>query len=54
MARSIGTTVENNFVNGLITEATGLNFPENACTDTLNCIFYDNGKVSRRKNVRFE
>jgi hypothetical protein len=54
MARSVGVSVENNFVNGLVTEATGLNFPENAVTETQNCVFDDNGVVSRRKGINFE
>lgn len=54
MARSAGVSVENNFVNGLVTEATGLNFPENAVTDALNVIFRDTGKVSRRRGLDFE
>jgi hypothetical protein len=52
--RQIGLTVENNFARGLITEATGLNFPENACTDTDNCIFHQIGEVTRRRGVDLE
>jgi len=48
MARSAGTVVENNFSRGLITEATGLNFPENACTETYDCVFEQTGEVHRR------
>jgi len=54
MARSLGTSIENNFVRGMISEATGLNFPENACTETENCIFKQTGKVQRRKGFRVE
>lgn len=54
MARSVGVSVENNFVNGLVTEATGLNFPENAVTETQNCVFDEIGVVSRRKGINFE
>lgn len=46
--------VESNFINGLITEATALNFPENACTDTDNCIFHPKGEVYRRLGIEFE
>ena len=46
--------VESNFVNGLITEATALNFPENACTDTDNCVFHPKGAVYRRYGIDFE
>lgn len=46
--------VESNFINGLITEATALNFPENACTDTDNCVFHPKGEVYRRYGIDFE
>jgi hypothetical protein len=54
MARSAAVAVENNFIKGLITEATGLNFPENACTDTDNCIFERIGNVTRRFGIDLE
>lgn len=54
MPLQAGQAVENNFKNGLITEATGLNFPENACTDTDNCVFNWEGSVSRRPAFDFE
>lgn len=54
MARNQATTVENNFVTGLITEKTALSFPENAATDTLNCIFKQQGNVTRRPGLTFE
>ena len=47
-------SVENNFVGGLKTEFTGLNFPENACTDTSNCVFSLIGDVTRRGGIDFE
>lgn len=47
-------SVENNFRNGRVTEATGLNFPENACTDELNCVFQFKGNVIRRPGFDFE
>lgn len=46
--------VQNNFINGLVTEATGLNFPENACTETYNCVFNKIGDVTRREGFDFE
>lgn len=49
-----GVSVDNNFIGGLITQATGLNFPENACIDTDNCIFNERGFVSRRPSFDFE
>lgn len=54
MAQQVQANIENTFVNGLITQATGLNFPEKACTDTDNCIFWETGEVSRRKGIDFE
>lgn len=50
----LNQTVESNFINGLITEATALNFPENACTDTDNCVFHPKGEVYRRYGIDFE
>lgn len=46
--------VENNFNKGLITESTGLNFPENAATDTDNCVFDLIGDVYRRLGIDYE
>lgn len=48
------TSVENNFTKGLITEATGLNFPENAATDASNCEFSLIGDVVRRLGINKE
>lgn len=46
--------VENNFVKGLITQASALNFPENACAETFDCIFNLNGTVERREAFKLE
>src|SRR6185369_5168519 len=54
MPRQAGVGLDNSFIKGLITEATGLNFPENACTDTLNCRFNQTGLINRRKGFNFE
>src|SRR2546423_10808058 len=54
MARTSAIAVQNNFVKGLITEATGLTFPENACTDTENCVFTRIGDVTRRLGFDLE
>lgn len=54
MTRNAGFTVENNFVNGLVTEATGLNFPENAVTDTDNCVFDSDTSFRRRNGIDLE
>lgn len=48
MPRQSLAAVEHNFVGGLKTEFTGMNFPENACTDTYDCVFSRTGKVKRR------
>ena len=54
MTSQILSSVENNFTKGLITEATGLNFPENACTSADNCVFTLIGDVTRRGGFNFE
>ncbi len=54
MPQQVSTAVENNFTKGLVTEATGLNFPENAATDVDNCIFSLLGDVYRRSGIDFE
>lgn len=54
MPQQVTTAVENNFTKGLVTEATGLNFPENAATDTDNCFYSHIGSVSRRYGIDFE
>ena len=54
MARETGTVIENIFVKGLITEATGLNFPEHAATDADNVRFFPKGSVERRKGIDYE
>lgn len=51
MPRNAGVVVENNLTGGLITEATGLNFPENAVTATDNCVFDPIGGVRRRSGI---
>jgi len=54
MPLQTGSAVENSFKNGLVTEATGLNFPESACTETYDCIFNFDGSVTRRPGFNFE
>lgn len=54
MPQQITTAVENNFTKGLITEATALNFPENAATDTSNCAYSLLGDVNRRLGIDYE
>src|SRR5579872_4662831 len=54
MPAQVITSVENNFTKGLITEATGLNFPENAATSATNCTFTLIGDVIRREGINEE
>ena len=54
MPQQLTATVENNFTRGLITDSTGLNFPENAATDTDNCIYTIVGDVTRRLGIDYE
>jgi hypothetical protein len=54
LGRQASASVQNSFIKGLITEATGLNFPENACTETTNCVFDERGRVYRRLGIDFE
>lgn len=46
--------VMNTFIQGLKTEFTGLNFPENACTATENCRFARVGNTVRRNGIDLE
>lgn len=54
MPRQLAVSKEFNFSRGLITEASGLNFPENGCTETYNCVFNETGPVSKRPPIDFE
>lgn len=54
MARQQAVKTYNNFVAGLVTEVTPLNYPENAVLDALNCIFGRKGDVRRRLGIDFE
>ena len=54
MPRSQGTAVTNSFVRGLVDQATGLNFPENAVTDVDNVRFPKVGNAERRKGFDLE
>lgn len=54
MPQQVLTAVENNFTKGLITEYTGLNFPENAATSASNCEFTIIGDVVRRYGINKE
>jgi hypothetical protein len=54
MPRGEITTVQNKLIRGLITEATGLNFPEDAVTDSLNVKYDPVGYVERRLGFDLE
>ena len=54
MAQRSSYAVQNNFDQGLKTEFTGLNFPENACTYSDNCTFERIGNVHRRSGFDYE
>lgn len=54
MPQAPNASVMNNFTGGLKTEFTGLNFPENACTDVDNCVFSLIGSVYRRAGFDLE
>ena len=54
MPRNFGTLTEASFVNGVVTEATGLNFPKDAVSDALNVIFKEDGSIERRLGFDYE
>lgn len=54
MPRGEITTVQNKLTRGLITEATGLNFPEDAVTQAENVKFDPVGFVERRLGIDLE
>ena len=54
MANKFAQSVQSNFVGGLKTEFSALNFPENACIDADNVIFSITGETNRRAGFDFE
>src|SRR5258708_2041744 len=54
MPQQVLNSVENNFTKGLITEFTGLNFPENAATVSDNTEYTLIGDVIRREGIDTE
>lgn len=54
MPSQVLSSVENNFTKGLVTEFTGLNFPENAATDADNVEFTLVGDTVRRLGIDLE
>lgn len=54
MARQSGTSLENGLIQGLITEATGVNFPEKAVAECWNVRFERTGNITRRLGYSYE
>lgn len=54
MGRQTSAVEFNNFVGGLVTEATPLNFPDNASLDEDNFVLNTNGSRQRRLGMDFE
>ena len=54
MARTAAAKTYSNFVAGLITEATPLNFPENGVLGSLNVSFDKKGNIRRRLGMDYE
>lgn len=48
MPQRYNETVQNNFINGLVTERNGLTFPDDASVDELNCDLLKDGSRRRR------
>jgi hypothetical protein len=54
MPRSVATAISNSFIKGLVTEANALQYPENSCVETFDCIFDFLGGVQRRPGFDYE
>lgn len=54
MPRQQSAKAQNKFIRGLVTESTALSFPEDACTETFNCVFDETGRVTRRLGFDLE
>jgi hypothetical protein len=54
MPRNAATAIENSFIGGFITQATALNFPQNAAFDQDNVVFSERGIVTRRNGFDYE
>src|ERR1700678_1506710 len=54
MPQQVLNSVENSFSKGLLTEFTGLNFPENAATASSNVIYTLIGDTVRREGFNYE
>lgn len=54
MPRNASSAIENNFTGGFVTQATGLNFPDNACFEMDNVVVSETGYAQRRFGFDFE
>ncbi len=54
MARKSGTIQQKKFIRGLVTEATGIDFPDDACSEVWDCEIDKKGIVSRRQGFDYE
>lgn len=54
MAQQPNLSVQNNFIAGLKTQYTGLNYPENATIDSQNVVYTLTGDVVRRSGMDYE
>lgn len=54
MPKAVANKPYVNFTGGLVTEATGLTYPENTAQDLLNCDLHKSGMVSRRYGLHPE
>lgn len=54
MPQQTTVSIENSFIKGVVTEATGMNFPEQAVVESFDCIFDIDGSVYRRNGYDFE
>lgn len=54
MPRRIEQLIENSFNKGLITEATGMNFPEHAAVEMWDCFITSKSSVKRRPGFEYE
>lgn len=54
MARQSGTIQQKKFTRGLVTEASDIDFPDDACSAIWDCEIDDSGVVSRRQGFNYE
>jgi hypothetical protein len=54
LPQQYSTKPVNNFIKGLITEASVMTFPDGASSDELNCDLLKNGARQRRRGIEFE